>query len=450
METRKFDDQVLLELIDRRNFKQLRQALDGMNEVDVATFIEQLPREKMAVVFRTLPKTMAADVFSNLEPESQQIIIDAITDQELSIIIDDLFVDDAVDMLEELPANVVKRVLKNAAPDTRQLINQFLKYPENSAGSIMTAEFTDLRATMTVKEAISHIRRTGQERETIYTCYVIDSARHLEGVTTVKDLLLAKDDELVANLMDTDVIAVHTMDDQEEVVHILSKYDFLALPVVDHESRLVGIITIDDAIDVMEQETTEDFEKMGGMIPSEKPYLKTGVVELAKNRIVWLLVLMISGLITGGILGRFEETLAAMPILVTFVTMLTGTGGNAGSQSSTLIIRGLATGEIKTSDLFAVLWKELRVSTVIGLILAAANYLRVVIMYPGQSAVALVVAVTMFFVIVMAKTIGGMLPIVTQALGADPALMAAPLLTTVVDAAALLVYFAVAFALLPI
>lgn len=437
-------------LIDTRDFKALRAILAEMNEVDVALFIEELAPEKKAICFRTLPKQMASDVFSEMETETQQLIISAMTDQELSVMVEDLFVDDAVDMLEELPANVVKRVLKSATPATRSLINQFLKYPENSAGSIMTAEFTDLRGTMTVAEAIAHIRHTGEDRETIYTCYVIDRARLLEGVVTVKDLLLAPDGIRVEDVMDTDVMSVDTLEDQEEVGHLFSKYGLLSLPVVDHENRLVGIITVDDAIDVIEQETTEDFEVMGGMHPSEKPYLKSGILYLAKNRIVWLLVLMISGMVTGHILGRFQGAISAMPLLVTFTTMLTGTGGNAGSQSSTLIIRGLATNEIEMKDLPAVFWKELRVSLLVGSVLAAVNYIRLIITYPGNEMIALTVALTMFCVIVTAKTIGGVLPMLTKAAGADPALMAAPLLTTIVDAAALIIYFNIALQLLNI
>ena len=320
----------LIQMAEQRDYISLKKELETLQEVDVAQFLELLSGEKIVVVFRTLPKEMAAEVFANLQPETQEYIVTSITDQEIAVIIEDLFVDDAVDFLEELPANVVKRVLKNAWADTRAQINQFLNYPENSAGSIMTAEFTDLRKTMTVAQAIDHIRRTGEDRETIYTCYVIDASRKLEGVVTVKDLLLAPDGMQVRDVMSDDVISIGTLEDQEEVARLFNKYDFLSLPVVDHEDRLVGIITVDDAMDVMEQEATEDFEVMGAMHPSEKPYLKTGVVTLAKNRIVWLLVLMISGMVTGGILGRYEAAFAAMPILVTFIPMLTDTGGNAG------------------------------------------------------------------------------------------------------------------------
>ncbi|MEG1931889.1 MAG: magnesium transporter, partial [Pygmaiobacter sp.] len=324
------------------------------------------------------------------------------------------------------------------------------KYPENSAGSIMTAEFTDLGGTMTVADAIAHIRRTANDRETIYTCYVVNNTRTLEGVVTVKDLLLAPDGMRVDDLMDRDVIFVSTLEDQEEVAHLFSRYGLLTVPVVDHEHRLVGIVTVDDAITVMEQETTEDFEVMGGIHPSEKPYLKTGVLLHAKNRITWLLVLMISGMVTGSILGKFEHAISAMPLLVTFIPMLTGTGGNSGSQSSTLIIRGMAVSEIVPRDLLAVFWKELRVSLIVGIVLGIVNFFRLIITYPGNEMIALVVSLTMLCVIVIAKTIGGVLPMLTKAVGADPAIMAAPLLTTIVDAAALLVYFAIALRLLPL
>ncbi|WP_312643738.1 magnesium transporter [Hydrogenoanaerobacterium sp.] len=438
----------LEELVNTRNYRELRDILAGMNEVDIALFIESLPVEKATVTFRTLPKGLAADVFANFSSDTQEYIIGSITDQELAVIVEDLFVDDAVDMLEELPASVVKRVLKNATPDTRALINQFLQYPENSAGSIMTAEFTDLRHNMTVEDAIKHIRRTGEDRETVYTCYVIDERRILDGVVTVKDLLLSSDENSIDNIMDTEIISVTTLEDREDVAKLFAKYDLLSVPVVDHEGRLVGIVTVDDAVDVMEQEATEDFEKMAAMIPSEKPYLKTGVFTLAKNRIMWLLVLMISGMITGSILGRYEAAFAAMPLLVTFIPMLTDTGGNAGSQSSTLVIRGMAVSEISTKDLLAVMWKEIRVSVLVGVVLSAVNFVRLAVTYPGNEMVALTVALTLFATVVLAKTIGGILPIIAKLVKADPAIMAAPLITTVVDAFSLVIYFSIAERLL--
>ena len=447
---KKFNVEALLDLLERRDYHALRAMLAEENEVDIAEGIAQLPQEKAVVAFRTLPKELAAEVFSNLPPETQQIIIQSATDQELSAIVEELYVDDAVDMLEELPANVVKRVLKNARPDTRRLINQYLNYPENSVGSIMTAEFTDLRQTMTVAEAIDHIRRTGADSESIYTCYVTNASRKLEGVVSIRELLLAGDDQLVADLMETDVITAETTEDQEEAVARMMKYDFISLPVVDKEQRLVGIVTVDDVMDVTEEEATEDFEKMAAMAPSEKPYLKTSVFALAKHRIMWLLVLMISGMITGGILGRYEAAFATMPLLVTFIPMLTDTGGNAGSQSSTLVIRGMAVGEIELRDFVKVFWKELRVSLLVGVILSAVNFVRLIITYPGNEMIALTVALALLVTVLLAKTVGGVLPMVAKLCHADPAIMAAPLITTIVDAISLVVYFQIASALLPI
>ena len=444
------DIQALLELLERRDLHALRAALLEENEVDIAEFLEELPQDKIVVVFRALPKEMAAEVFSNLEPDTQQVIIQSATDQEVSAIVEELYVDDAVDMLEELPANVVKRVLKAARPDTRKLINQFLNYPDNSVGSIMTAEFTDLKQSMTVAQAIAHIRRTGENSESVYTCYVTDAGRRLEGVLTIKELLLAQDEQRIADLMETDVITAETTEDQEEAVARMMKYDFISLPVVDKEGRLVGIVTVDDVMDVMEEEATEDFEKMAAMAPSEKPYLKTSVLSLAKHRILWLLVLMISGMITGGILGRYEAAFSVMPLLVTFIPMLTDTGGNAGSQSSTLVIRGMAVGEIQLKDFAKVFWKELRVSMLVGVVLSAVNFVRLIITYPGNQMVALTVALALFVTVLLAKTVGGVLPMVAKLCHADPAIMAAPLITTIVDAISLVVYFRIACALLPI
>ena len=450
MEKKMMDIQALLELLERRDLHALRAALLEENEVDIAEFLEELPQDKIVVVFRALPKEMAAEVFSNLEPDTQQVIIQSATDQEVSAIVEELYVDDAVDMLEELPANVVKRVLKAARPDTRKLINQFLNYPDNSVGSIMTAEFTDLKQSMTVAQAIAHIRRTGENSESVYTCYVTDAGRRLEGVLTIKELLLAQDEQLIADLMETDVITAETTEDQEEAVARMMRYDFISLPVVDKEGRLVGIVTVDDVMDVMEEEATEDFEKMAAMAPSEKPYLKTSVLSLAKHRILWLLVLMISGMITGGILGQYEAAFAAMPLLVTFIPMLTDTGGNAGSQSSTLVIRGMAVGEIQPKDFAKVFWKELRVSMLVGVVLSAVNFVRLIITYPGNHMVALTVALALFVTVLLAKTVGGVLPMVAKLCHADPAIMAAPLITTIVDAISLVVYFRIACALLPI
>ena len=443
-----FDLEVLMELEEKREFRKLKELLLDMNEMDVAAFMEELDSEKTVVVFRMLPKELATDVFACLPVEKQQHIINSMTDKELQVIVDDLFVDDAVDMVEELPASVVRRVLQNAAPDTRALINQFLQYPENSAGSIMTAEYVGLKKNMTVEQAFAYIRKHGVDKETIYTCYVMDETRHLEGVLTVKDLLMNPYEKVIGEIMDTRVIRAVTTEDQEEVVDRFHKYDLLSLPVVDNEERLVGIVTIDDVVDVMEQEATEDFEKMAAMAPSEKPYLKTGVLQLAKNRIVWLLVLMFSSMITGGVLGKYENAFAAIPLLVTFIPMLTDTGGNAGSQSSTLIIRGMAVGEIEARDMFKVLWKELRVGALVGIVLGAANYLRLILMYPGNEMLCMTVVLSLFVTVVLAKTVGCVLPILAKMCKMDPAIMAAPLITTIVDGFSLVIYFQIACHLL--
>lgn len=445
---KKMNVQALLELLERRDYHALRAALARENEADIAEFLEELPQDRVLLAFRTLPKEVAAEVFSDLPPETQQVIITAATDQEVTALVEELYVDDAVDMLEELPANVVKRVLKNASPDTRKLINQFLNYPDSSVGSIMTAEFTDLKQGMTVAQAIDHIRRTGENSESVYTCYVTDAGRRLEGVLTIKELLLARDEQHIADIMETEVITAETTEDQEEAVARMMKYDFISLPVVDKEGRLVGIVTVDDVMDVMEEEATEDFEKMAAMAPSEKPYLKTGVFTLAKHRILWLLVLMISGMITGGILGQYEAAFAAMPLLVTFIPMLTDTGGNAGSQSSTLVIRGMAVGDIELRDFLRVFWKEFRVSLLVGAVLSAVNFVRLIITYPGNEMIALTVALALFVTVLLAKTVGGVLPMAAKLVHADPAIMAAPLITTIVDAISLVVYFKIASTLL--
>ena len=442
--------EVLFDLVSRKQFRQLKDELCEMNEFDIASFLEELDSEKQIIIFRMLPKELASDVFACLEVETQEHIINSITDKELAYIIEELYVDDAVDMLEELPATIVKRVLQNAAPSTRLQINEFLKYPENSAGSIMTAEYIGLKKNMTVQEAFAYIRKHGYDKETIYTCYVMDAKRMLEGVVTVKDLLMNDYEVKIEDIMDTNVIKAVTTDDKEEIADLFNKYDLLSLPVVDHENRLVGIVTIDDAVDVMEEEATEDFEKMAAMLPSEKPYLKTSVLELAKNRITWLLVLMVSSMLTGGILTRYEDAFQVMPLLVSFVPMLTDTGGNAGSQSSTMIIRGMTIGEVASSDIFQVIWKEARVSVIVGLILGLVNFIRLVIQYPGQPLVALTVVLALFATVFVAKVIGGILPILAKRLKLDPAIMAAPLITTIVDAVSLVIYFQIAVELLHI
>lgn len=435
------DIEMLLQLAAEKKYRQLKDALLELNVVDIALFIEQLELERSAIVFRMLPKAISAEVFAELEPELQEHIINSITDRELSEIVEDLYVDDAVDMLEEMPATIVRRVMQNTKPETRKLINQFLNYPENSAGSIMTAEYIGLKASMTVEECFSYIRKHGIDSETIYTCYVMEPKRRLEGVVTVKDLLMNPYEALVGDIMDENVIKVTTTMDQEEVVDLMNKYGLLSMPVVDSEERLVGIITIDDVMDVMEEEATEDIEKMAAMLPSEKPYLKTGVFELAKNRIPWLLFLMLSSTLSGAILTRYENAFAAIPLLVSFTPMLMNTGGNSGSQSSAMIIRGMSVGEIEPRDVLKVIWKEVRVGLIAGLVLAVANFIRLMIQYPGNTMISFVVVLSVFVTVVIAKSIGCTLPIAAKVLKMDPAIMAGPLITTIVDAVSLIVYF---------
>ena len=438
------------QLLEEKKFRELRELLCEENEVDLAELLETLPVEQAVLAFRALPKELAAEVFSLLPPEFCRSIVEAASDRELSEIVEELFVDDAVDILEELPAGVASRMLRQATPETRQLLNQFLRYPDGSVGSIMTAELVKLRRTDTAAGAIARIRRMGEDCESIYTCYVTDEHRMLQGVVTLRQLLMAADEATVESLMEPDVIAARTTDDQEQAVETMMRYDFLALPVTDAEGRLVGVVTVDDVMDVMEEEATEDFEKMAAMAPSEKPYLKTGVFTLARHRILWLLVLMISGMITGGILGRYEEAFAALPLLVTFIPMLTDTGGDAGSQSSTLVIRGVGVGGRDRRDFPRVLWKELRVSVLVGAVLAAVNFVRLVIQYPGNQLICLTVTLALFATVVIAKTVGGVLPMAAKLIHADPAIMAAPLITTIVDALSLMIYFAIAKQLLPI
>lgn len=440
----------LYEMIDQKQFIELREKLIQMNKVDVSEFLETLENETAMAVFRILPKKQASEVFAYFESDTQQDVINSITDQELSAVMEDLFIDDAADILEELPATVVKRVLKNATDEKRDLINQFLMYEENSAGSIMTAEFIDMKKQMSVSEAFVRIRETASGMETIYTCYVTGANKKLEGVISVKALILSNPDEIIENIMQTDVISVSTTDDREDVAGIFSKYSLLSLPVVDHENRLVGIVTVDDAVDVINEEATEDFEKMAAMSPSVRPYLKTNVYLLAKNRIIWLLVLMISAMITGTVLQKYQHAFTAFPLLVTFIPMLTDTGGNAGSQSSTLIIRGMALSEIKLSDAGRVLWKELRVSILVGAVLSVVNYVRLLAMYPGNELIALTVVLSLFATVIIAKTVGCLLPMVAKLLKVDPAIMAAPIITTLVDAFALIFYFSVAQKILQI
>lgn len=440
----------LNELLRTKQFQRLHEEIADTNEIDVAAFMEQLTPLQQITCFRTLPKDQASDVFAELEPETQQTIIASITDQEIGPIIEDLFVDDAVDMLEEMPAMVVKRVLKNTKPETRSLINQFLKYPEDSAGSIMTAEYVDLHKDMTVLQAIDRIRKRGEESEQIYTCYVTNNKRILEGVVTVKELLLNSDDTLVEDIMETDVITATTLEDKESAAQTMMKYDFLAMPVVDKENRLVGIITADDVMDVIEEEATEDMEKMAGIAPSDHPYLKTSVLSLAKNRIVWLMFLMISAMFTGSILAHYEAAFVAYPLLVTCMPMLTGTAGNAGSQASTLIIRGMSVGDIRLRDWFRVAMKELRVAILCGVALCAVNTARLLLTYPGQTVITLVVSLSLFLIIIIAKFIGSLLPMLARLIHVDPAIMASPVISTIMDSVSMLLYFNMARVLLKV
>lgn len=444
--------ETLLELLENNQIKQLREQLIELNVVDIAEFMEEVKDEKLLLIFRILPKELAAEVFAYLENDKQAKVVESITDKELSFLVEELYVDDAVDFLEEVPASVVHRVLATAKPETRKIINQFLKYPENSAGSAMTNEMVEFKSHFTVKQAIDHIRRTGVDKETIYTCYVLDDSRHLIGVLPLRQLLLAEEDTLVRDIMadDQQVISVYTHEDQETVADMARKYDMLSVPVVDGENRLVGIITIDDIVDIIEEENTEDFEKMALMTPSEETYLKTGVFTHAKSRILWLLILMITSTFTAQIITGFESELALYAGLTACIPMLMGTGGNAGNQTSTLIIRGLALGEIEVKDYFKILFKELRVSLLCGVLLAVANYGRMYLLdaigmqqVDGVNTI-MAVCAAMLCTVVVAKVMGCTLPIAVKLIKLDPALMAGPMITTIVDAISLVIYFAFA------
>ncbi|MDO5322455.1 MAG: magnesium transporter [Clostridia bacterium] len=424
---------------------ELRGALNMLNEVDIAEYLETLDNEKMLVVFRLLPKDISAEVFSYMDNDQRTRIMEAMDDSEAIKLIDDMFIDDAVDFLEELPAGVVKRMLQGCDEKKRQLINQFLRYPENSAGSIMTIEYMEFHLGTTVGQAMAEIRRTGVDKETINTLYILDDSRKLLGTVGLRKLLLATDDRVVEDLMNTQVISVHTTDDQEVVADTVRKYDLLSIPVVDHEDRLVGIITVDDIVDVIEEENTEDFEKMAAMLPSDDEYLKTSVFTLAKNRLPWLLILMISATFTGMIITHFETVLSSAAgigvALTACIPMLMDTGGNCGAQASTLAIRGLALGEIELKDIGKVLWKEVRVALILGVVLALVNFLRIWFFTPYDKTVAFIVSLAMFFTIIIAKSIGCTLPLLAKAIHLDPALMASPIITTLVDAASLTVLF---------
>ncbi|MCI5662653.1 MAG: magnesium transporter [Clostridia bacterium] len=435
-------------LLDAGKKAELRGALNMLNEVDIAEYLQTLDNDKMLLVFRLLPKDISAEIFSYMDADQQARIIDALGDEEAVRILDDMFIDDAVDFLEELPAGVVKRILKNCDENKRALINQFLRYPENSAGSIMTSEYMDFHVGTTVGQAMDAIRQNAPDKETINTLYILDDRRVLLGTVALRKLLLSADDRKVEQLMNTQVISVRTTDDQELVADTVRKYDLLSIPVVDHENRMVGIITVDDIVDVIEEENTEDFEKMAAMLPSDDTYLKTSVLTLAKNRLPWLLILMISALFTGQIITHFEKVLESAAglgvALVASIPMLMDTGGNCGSQASTLAIRGLALGEIEPKNIWKVMWKELRVALILGVALASVNFLRIFFLTSYGTNVALIVSLTMFCTIIIAKLIGCSLPLLAKAIHLDPALMASPLITTLVDAASLTILFTIA------
>ena len=446
----------LHKMLEEKKYAGLRDILVVMNPSDIAALFLDLEEDRIPLLFRLLPKELAAETFVEMEPEAQELLIRSFSDSELKQIVDELYVDDAADIIEEMPANVVKRILKTADPEMRRSINQILRYPEYSAGSIMTTEYVTLRPEMTVEEAILRIRRQGVDKETIYTCYVTGKDRVLLGIVTVKDLLLAEDDETkLSDMMITNMIFVNTLTDQEDVAKMFAKYNFLALPVVDGEGRMVGIVTVDDAIDVIEEETTEDMELMGGILPSEKPYLRSTPWELFKNRIPWLMLLMVSATFTGLIMTAFEDALAAQIALSAFIPMLMGTGGNSGSQSSVTVIRGLSLGELRFADVGAVLWKELRTALLCGITLAVVCFAKIWLidrMLLGNTDITLmvdaVVCLALCVTVVLAKVVGCLLPIGAKAVGLDPAVMASPFISTIVDALSLLVYFLFAKSLL--
>lgn len=438
------DEKVLMDLIEQKRYIDLKSKLSEMNEVDIAELLNPLEHQITLLIFRMLPKNVAVEVFSYFSPEHQADIINTITDKELKYILDELFFDDMIDLIEEMPANLVNKILANSTSDERKLINQFLKYPANSAGSLMTIEYVELKKEMTVKEALKHIKDIGLSKETVYTCYVTDYNRKLEAIVSLRSLVVSDDEKSIRDIMHEDIIYVNTHDDQETVAGIFKKYGFLALPVVDGENRMTGIITVDDIMDVMEQEATEDFQRMAAMAPSEDDYLDSDVFTLAKQRIPWLLILMIGGAFTGGIISKFEDVLSAVVALTAFIPMLMDTGGNSGSQSSTLIIRGLATGEISLKDKWKVMWKELRISLIAGVTLALVNFAKNMLFDRVGLPVSLTVSCTLIVTVMLAKIIGGVLPLVAKKLRLDPAIMAGPLITTIVDTTTLMVYFSIA------
>ena len=432
------------ELLAEKKYSEIKDVFAQMNGADISALFEEVPENKIPLLFRLLPKVLAAETFVEMEADAQKMLIQGFSDNELKDVFDELYLDDAVDIVEEMPANVVKRILANTDPDTRKMINEVLKYPDDSAGSIMTIEYVSLRLNMTVEEAIKRIRRTGVDKETIYTCYVTDENRVLLGSISIKTLLLADENDVIKDIMNTNFISAHTLEDQETVANKFNKYDLLAIPVVDDENRLVGIITFDDAIDVMQDEATEDIKKMAAIIPSDKTYFKTTVFETWKARIPWLLLLMVSATFTGMIITSFEDALAAYTVLTAYIPMLMDTGGNSGGQASVTIIRALSLEEIEFSDIFRVIWKESRVAILCGLTLSICNFVKLLLFDRVTVQVALVVCITLAVTVLMAKIIGCTLPILAKKIGFDPAVMASPFITTIVDAISLIVYFRVA------
>lgn len=437
-------------LLKESNYAAVAQLVIDLNPADAAVMLEELPAHNMPVVFRILPKELAADTFAYMSSDAQEILIKGFSDKELDEVMEQLFVDDTVNMIEEMPANVVKRILRHVDTDTRKMINQILNYPKDSAGSIMTMEYVDLKGDMTVEQCFDRIRKTGVDKETVYTCYVTDRRRKLEGIVTVKDMLFASMSESIKNIMERNAKFVYTYTDQEEAARDLSKYDFLAIPVVDHEERLVGIVTVDDAIDVIEEEATEDIEKMAAITPSDKPYLKMSVFETWRKRVPWLLILMISATFTSIIITSYEAALASAVVLTSFIPMLMDTGGNSGSQSSVTIIRGLSLGDVQFKDIGRVLRKEFAVSALCGATLVVANFLKLLFLDQVGVTIALVVCLTLFAVVLVANVVGSTLPMLAKKIGFDPAVMASPFITTIVDAVALIIYFNIAKVLLGI
>ena len=434
------------ELLDSREFGRIRVLFTAMEPADIAELLGEIDEQRLPILFRILPKELAAETFVEMDSDEQELLINAFSERELHDVVEELFVDDAVDIIEEMPANVVKRILRHTDSEMRNSINEILRYPKDSAGSIMTTEYVSLKKDMTVSEAFDRIRRTGVDKETIYTCYVTDTDRKLIGLVTVKELLLSPYNTVINTIMEKNIISVETLDDKEEVANMFDKYDFMSLPVVDKGNRLVGIVTFDDAIDVIQEENTEDIQKMGALQPIEETYLKTPVWRHAKNRIVWLLLLMLSATITGSIIENYEAAFTALPILVAFIPMLMDTGGNCGAQSSTMIIRGLALDEITPKDIMKIMFKEIRIAVVVGLILAAVNTLRIYIMYSGQDPLFLsaVTGLSLIATVVIAKMLGGVLPILAKLCKLDPALMASPLITTIVDTCSVIIFFNIA------